>query len=136
MDFDKPKVYGDTSISDGLVSCGSVIDRVVLSYIWNCLNLGKYSQIIKSSHGSLSKPCHSFPTFIFIGGRTWSERDRRSLASLHLVDSERVLSETRTTVFNRPPTREELPSPDLCQIQIQRFSFFRSFQLQIQSGFF
>ena len=56
---------------------------------------------------------------------------------LHLVDSERVLSETRTTVFNRPPTREEFPSPDLCQIQIQRrFSFFRSLQIQIQRGLF
>ena len=97
----------------------------------------KYSQIIQSSHRSHCKPLYSFPTFIFIGGRTYSERDRRSLASLHLVDSERVLSETRTTVFNRPPTREEFPSPDLCQIQIQRrFSFFRSLQIQIQRGFF
>ena len=96
------------------------------------MNLGKYSQIIKSSHGSLSKPCHSLPTFIFISGRTWSERGGRFLASLHLVDSERVLSETRTTVFNRPPTREESPSTDLCQIQILRS---RSLQIQIQRGF-
>ena len=72
-----------------------------------------------------------------LGRRTWSERDGRFLASLHLVDSERVLSETRTTVFNRPPTREEFPSPDLCQIQIQRrFSFVRSLQVQIHRGFF
>ena len=74
--------------------------------------------------------------FLF-GRKTWSERDGRFLASLHLVDSERVLSETRTTVFNRPPTREEFPSPDLCQIQIQRrFSFFRSLKVQIHRGFF
>ena len=30
MDFDNPKVYGDTSIFDGLVSRRSVIDRVVV----------------------------------------------------------------------------------------------------------
>ena len=58
MDFDKPKVYGDTFISDGLVSTEGALKRPLAS----------------DDHPTLSNPLHSIQHFLLFNalvGTIW-----------------------------------------------------------------
>ena len=47
MDFDKPKVYGDTSITDGLVNSAKSANSVIRVYIVN--SVSSYSAVLPQS---------------------------------------------------------------------------------------